>query len=60
MTDPRREAVLIRRQDQSGFDDKTSEVLEYVAGADFTYLTFRVAGGPKKYTYSARKVLDPP
>jgi hypothetical protein len=56
MTDPRREAVLIRRQDQSGFDDKTSEVLEYVAGPDFTHLTFQLAGGPKKYRYSARKV----
>ncbi|MEO8282515.1 MAG: ATP-binding protein, partial [Pseudarthrobacter sp.] len=57
MTDPRREAVLIRRPDQSGFDDKTSEVLEFVADADFTYLTFQIAGGPKRYRYSARKVV---
>lgn len=57
MTDPRREAVLIRRQDQSGFDDKTSEVLDYVAGADFTYLSFQLAGGPKRYRYAARKVM---
>ncbi|MGO4188436.1 AAA domain-containing protein [Pseudarthrobacter sp. TAF60_1] len=57
MTDPRREAVLIRRPDQSGFDDKTPDVLEYVAGEDVTYLTFRVASGTKTYPYSARRVL---
>ncbi|MDE8667406.1 AAA domain-containing protein [Pseudarthrobacter sp. H3Y2-7] len=57
MTDPRREAILIRRQDQSGFDDKTPDVIEYAPEGDFTSLTFRVAGGRKKYSYSARKVL---
>jgi hypothetical protein len=57
MTDPRREAVLIRRPDKSVFDDKTSEVLEYAAGADFTYVTFQPANGPRKYRYSAQRVL---
>ncbi|WP_255769643.1 AAA domain-containing protein [Pseudarthrobacter sulfonivorans] len=57
MTDPRREAILIRRRDDSGFDDKTPDVLDYEAGADSTYLTFQVAGGTKTYPYSARRVL---
>lgn len=57
MTDPRREAILIRRRDQSGFEDKTSEVLDYDAAADFTYITFELASGPRRYKYSARNVL---
>jgi hypothetical protein len=58
MTDPRREAILIRRPDESGFDDRTSDVVECVAGADYTYLTFQPAkGSPKKYRYSTRKIL---
>jgi RecA/RadA recombinase len=57
MIDPRREAILIRRPDQSGLDDKTPDVLGYVAGQDLTQLTFRVAGGTKTYPYSARRVI---
>jgi hypothetical protein len=57
MTDPRREAILIRRRDQSGFDDKTPDVLEHAAGENLTYLTFQVAGGTKTYPYSAQRVL---
>lgn len=57
MIDPRREAILIRRRDQSGVDDKTAEVLHYLADGDFIHVTFETAGGPRKYRYAARNVL---
>lgn len=57
LTDPRREAIFVRRRDQSGFDDKTPQVLNYVAGADFTYVVFQAASGPRRYRYSARNVM---
>lgn len=58
MTDPRREAILIRRLDETGFDDRTADVIECVAGAEYTCLTFQTAmGSPKEYRYSARKIL---
>ncbi|PNI07420.1 hypothetical protein CXX84_16455 [Arthrobacter sp. AFG7.2] len=56
MIDPRREAVLIRRRDQSGVEDKTPEVLEYRVDGDAVHITFRSAGGPRTYRYSARNV----
>lgn len=58
MVDPRREAILIRRPDESGFDDRTSDIVECAPGADYTSLTFQSAkGSPKKYRYSSGKVL---
>jgi hypothetical protein len=57
LTDPRREAVFVRRRDQPDFDDKTSQVLDYSAGPEITYVTFKAAGGPRKYKYSSRNVL---
>jgi AAA domain/Protein of unknown function (DUF2726) len=56
MTDPRREAILIRRQDQKGFDDQTADVVTWVTGTNATSITFR-AGAGKKYTYSTRNVM---
>ncbi|QNE14082.1 AAA domain-containing protein [Pseudarthrobacter sp. NBSH8] len=57
MTDPHREAVLIRSRDQPGFHDKTSQVLDYVVAADFTFVTFQPASSPRKYRYSAQNVM---
>lgn len=57
MIDPRREAVLIRRRDQSSVEDKTPEVLDYRVDGDAAHVTFRTASGPRAYRYSARNVM---
>ena len=59
MIDPRREAVLIRRRDQQGIVDKTSEVLDYEVDGDVIHITFRTAKGPRGYRYAERND-DPP
>jgi hypothetical protein len=56
LIDPRREAVLIRRKDQQGIVDKTSEVLDYEVDGDVIHITFRTAKGPRAYRYAARNV----
>lgn len=57
MIDPRREAVLIRRKEQPGVEDKTAEVLNYEVDGDFIHITFRTAGSVRKYRYLARNVV---
>ncbi|MBD1539737.1 AAA family ATPase [Arthrobacter sp. S13_S34] len=57
MIDPRREAVLVRRRDQSGIEDKTSEVLDYEVDGKFISITFGSTGAPRKYRYSTRNAV---
>ena len=56
MIDPRHEAILIRRRDQPGLEDKTSEVVDYRVDGGVIRITFRTASGPRTYRYSARNV----
>ena len=52
MIDPRREAVLIRRKEQPGVEDKTADVLNYEVDGDYIHITFRTGGAGRKYRYS--------
>jgi hypothetical protein len=57
MIDPRREAVLIRRRDRPGVEDKTPDVVDYRVDGDVIHITFRTPNGPRSYRYSARNVM---
>lgn len=57
MIDPRAEAVLIRRRDQQGYEDKTPGIERYVADGDFVHVVYSGGTSNRGYQYSARNVL---
>lgn len=57
MIDPRVEAVLIRRRDQPGYEDKTSSVKSYAADGDYVHVIYSGGTSSRGYRYSARNVL---
>src|SRR5437868_1366246 len=56
VVDPRREALVVRPQDDGEPQDKTSEVVEYVMWDDGG-TTVMFSGGGKPYRYATGRVL---
>lgn len=57
MIDPRAEAVLIRRRNGHGYEDKTSDIDGYFSDGDYVHIAYSGAGSGRTYKYSARNVL---
>ncbi|WP_269938571.1 AAA domain-containing protein [Arthrobacter sp. HY1533] len=56
MTDPRRQAVLVRPSGGGAFADKSSDVLQVRTDPGYTWLTYRSARGEKEYKHRTENV----